>query len=145
VRLGAPVALFEVLRRKRTVVDAVGARVVAPAQLERVDVEFRGELVEQAFERKGPLDEAGYCTVRTLSQAYSIFIGPSVVADQPERPMALMKSPPSATSVPSDLAAAVRRWMVALRFPAAMFSSRRVSAHLTGRPVRFAISAPIGV
>jgi hypothetical protein len=35
--------------------------------------------------------------------------------------------------------------MVALRLPAAMFSSRRVSAHLTGRFVRFASSAALNV
>jgi hypothetical protein len=84
-------------------------------------------------------------TVRTLSHAYSICIGPSVVIDQPEKPIALTNSPPSAVSVPSALAPTVSRWMVALRLPAAMFSSRRVSAHLTGRPVRFASSAAIGV
>ena len=67
------------------------------------------------------------------------------MADQPENPTALMKSPPSATSVPSDVAAAVSLWMVALRLPAATCSSRRVSAHLTGRPVLFASSAAIGV
>ena len=88
---------------------------------------------------------AGYWTVRTFSHAYSIFIGPSVDADQPEKPIALTKSPPSAVSVPSDFAPTVSRWMVAFRLPVAMFSSRRVSAHLTGRPVRFASSAAIGV
>ena len=35
--------------------------------------------------------------------------------------------------------------MVALRLPAAMFSSRRVSAQWTGRPVRFASSIAMNV
>ena len=47
--------------------------------------------------------------------------------------------------MPSLFAPTISFWIVALRFPAAMFSSRRVSAHLTGRPVRFASSAAIGV
>jgi hypothetical protein len=68
-----------------------------------------------------------------------------VVADQPEWPTALTKSPPSATSVPSAVAPADSLWIVALRLPAATFSSRRVSAHFTGRPVLFASSAAIGV
>jgi hypothetical protein len=35
-----------------------GVRVVAPSQLERIDLQLRGELVEQAFEAEGALDEA---------------------------------------------------------------------------------------
>jgi hypothetical protein len=42
--------------------------------------------------------------------------------------------------VPSAFAPTVSRWIVALRLPAATFSSRRVSAQRTGRPVRFASS-----
>ena len=58
VRLRAAVALGEVLRRERAVVDAVGVGVVAAPQLERVDVELRRELVEEALERERALDEA---------------------------------------------------------------------------------------
>jgi hypothetical protein len=52
-----------------------------------------------------------------------------------------MNSPPRATIVPSLRAPTVSFWIVAFRLPAATFSSRRVSAHLTGRPVRRASSA----
>jgi hypothetical protein len=52
-----------------------------------------------------------------------------------------MNSPPSAVSVPSDRAAAVTRWIVAFRLPPVTFSSRRVIASFTGRPVRRASSA----
>jgi xanthine dehydrogenase YagR molybdenum-binding subunit len=45
----------------------------------------------------------------------------------------------------TSFAAAVRRWIVALRLPVARFSSRRVSAHFTGRPVRRASSAAMEV
>src|SRR5271169_2080379 len=83
----------------------------------------------------GVLSFVVYLTVRTLSHAYSIRIGPSVPADQPPQPSAFTNSPPSATIVPSLLAAAVSRWMVPLRLPAATFSSARVSAQRTGRPV----------
>jgi hypothetical protein len=72
-------------------------------------------------------------------------MGPSVVIDQPEKPTAFTNSPPSAVSVPSDLTPMVRRWIVALRFPAATFSSRRVRAQRTGLPVRVASSAAIFV
>ena len=47
--------------------------------------------------------------------------------------------------VPSLRAATVSRWIVALRLPAATFSSRRVSAHRTGRPVFFASTAAANV
>ena len=43
-----------------------------------------------------------------------------------------MNSPPSATIVPSLFAPTVSRCIVALRLPAAVFSSRRVSAQRTG-------------
>ena len=56
-----------------------------------------------------------------------------------------MNSPSSAVSVPSARAPARSFWIVALRLPASRFSSRRVSAHLTGRPVRFASSAAMYV
>ena len=56
-----------------------------------------------------------------------------------------MNSPPSATIVPSLFAPTVSFWIVALRLPAAVFSSRRVSAQRTGRPVRFASSAATNV
>ena len=59
VRLGAAVALDQVLRRERALVDRVGVGVVAPAQLQRVDVELRRQLVEQALEPERPLDEPG--------------------------------------------------------------------------------------
>ena len=59
VRLRAPVALFEILGGERTVVDPVGAGVVATAQLERVEVQLRRQLVEEAFERECALDEPG--------------------------------------------------------------------------------------
>jgi len=73
--------------------------------------------------------------VRTFSQAYSISIGPKVGALKPAQPIAFTYSPSSATSVPSERAPARSRWIVALRLPAARFSSRRVSAQCTGRPV----------
>ena len=57
VLLGAAVALHQVLRRVRLVVGRV--RVVEAPQLERVQVELRRELVEQALEPERPLDEAG--------------------------------------------------------------------------------------
>ena len=41
----------------------------------------------------------------------------------------------SATSVPSERAPARSFWIVPLRLPVARFSSRRVSAQRTGRPV----------
>ena len=56
-----------------------------------------------------------------------------------------MNSPPSATIVPSLIAPTFSFWIVALRLPAAVFSSRRVSAQRTGRPVRFASSAAMNV
>ena len=51
------VALGEVLRRERRPV--VRVRVVLPAQLERIDVELRCELVDEALEPERALDEAG--------------------------------------------------------------------------------------
>jgi len=72
-------------------------------------------------------------------------MGPSVEDDQPLKPIAFTNSPPSAVRVPSARAAAVIRWIVAFRLPAATFSSRRVSAQRTGWPVRFASSIAIGV
>jgi hypothetical protein len=65
--------------------------------------------------------------------------------DHPPQPTAFTKSPPSAVSVPSLRAPTVSRWIVAFRLPAAVFSSRRVSAHLTGRRVRRASSAAMNV
>jgi hypothetical protein len=47
--------------------------------------------------------------------------------------------------VPSERAAAVSRWIVAFRLPAARFSSRRVNAQRTGRPVRLDSSAAMKV
>ncbi len=58
MRLGAPVALHQALRRVRAAVHCVGVRVVELPQLERVDPELRGELVEHALERPRSLDEA---------------------------------------------------------------------------------------
>src|SRR5436305_9201475 len=52
---GALVALHQVLRRVRPLVGRV--RVVAPAQLERIDVELSRELVEQGLEPERPFDE----------------------------------------------------------------------------------------
>ena len=59
VRFCTAVALGEVLRRERAVVGAIGVGVVHAPQLEWVDAELHGELVEQAFERERALDEAG--------------------------------------------------------------------------------------
>jgi hypothetical protein len=59
VRLGPAVTLEQVLRRERPAADEVGVGVVLPPQLERIDVELCRELVEQAFEPEGALDEAG--------------------------------------------------------------------------------------
>ena len=58
VRLGAPVALHQALRRVRTPVHRVGVRVVELPQLERIDADLRRELVEHALERPRSLDEA---------------------------------------------------------------------------------------
>src|ERR1051326_8803328 len=93
----------------------------------------------------GVLILAVWRTVRTLSHAYSIFSGPYVDAGQPPQPSAFTYSPPSATMVPSLRAAAVSRWIVALRLPAATFSSRLVSAQRTGRPVACASTAATNV
>ena len=93
----------------------------------------------------GVFSFAPYMTVRTLSHAYSICIGPSVIAVQPDQPTAFVNSPARATIVPSLVAPTVSFWMVALRFPAAVFSSRRVSPQRTGRPVRRASSAATNV
>src|SRR5207302_4708829 len=84
-------------------------------------------------------------TLRTFGQAYSISIGPEVIGDQAAQPTALTNSPPSATSVPTERAPTVSLWIVALLLPAAMFYSRRVSAHLTARPVRRASSGAMNV
>src|SRR5207244_11613038 len=84
---------------------------------------------------------APWTTVLTFGHAYSIRIGPSVPAFQPDQPTALTNSPFNAVSVPSERAPATSRWIVAVRLPAAVFSSRRVSAPRTGRPVRFASPA----
>ena len=56
VRLRLAVALLEILGGERRAV--VRARVVAAPQLERIDSELRGELVDQALEPERPLDEA---------------------------------------------------------------------------------------
>ena len=56
-----------------------------------------------------------------------------------------MNSPPSATIVPSLMAPIFSFWIVAFRLPAAVFSSRRVRAQRTGRPVRLASSAATNV
>jgi hypothetical protein len=84
---------------------------------------------------------APYVTVRTFSQSYSIRIGPSVEAFQPDQPTEFVNSPSNATIVPSLREPARSRWIVALRLPADVCSSRRVSAQRTGRAVRFASSA----
>ena len=83
--------------------------------------------------------------LRVFGHAYSICSGPSVPAVQPDQPTAFTNSPPRAVSVPSDFAPTVSFWIVALRLPAAMFSSRRVSAQRTGRPVRLASSIAMNV
>ena len=57
MRLGAPVALEQVLAAERAAVGRVVFGVVAAAQLERVEAELRGELVEQALEPERALDE----------------------------------------------------------------------------------------
>jgi hypothetical protein len=57
VRLREPVALHEVLGRERAAVR-LGIEMVDAAQLQRIDVELRGELVEQALEPERPLDES---------------------------------------------------------------------------------------
>ena len=64
---------------------------------------------------------------------------------KPRQPTAMTKSPASAVNVPSAFAPTRSRWTVACRFPLTRFSSRRVSAQRTGRPVRLAISAAMNV
>ena len=58
VRLCAPVALVQVLAAVGPVALGLAVGVVAAADLERVEVELRRELVEQALEPEGALDEA---------------------------------------------------------------------------------------
>ena len=59
MRLGAPVALHQALRGERAAVHGVRVGVVQLAQLERVDAELCRQLVEDALERPGSLDEPG--------------------------------------------------------------------------------------
>jgi hypothetical protein len=59
VLLGAVVALQQLLRRERAAVLEVVVGMVAPPQLERIELEPCRELVQQALEPVGPLDEAG--------------------------------------------------------------------------------------
>jgi hypothetical protein len=76
----------------------------------------------------GRFSFAPYSTVRTFSHACSICIGPAVEGSQPSQPSAQKYSPASTVSVPSERAPATTRWIVALRLPATMFSSRRFIA-----------------
>ena len=92
VRLGARVALHQVLGGERPVLDYVTVGVVEAPHLERIHLQLGGELVQQALEAERPLDESGgaegrfgavlsfapYSTVETFGHAYSIFIGPAV-------------------------------------------------------------------
>ena len=59
VRRGAAVALDEVLARVRAIAAGLGVRVISSPQLERIEVELRGQLVERALEPERALDEAG--------------------------------------------------------------------------------------
>ena len=54
----AAVALEQVLRGERPPVEEVGVGVIPPPELERVELELRRELVEQALEAERALDEA---------------------------------------------------------------------------------------
>jgi hypothetical protein len=58
VRLGEPVALHEVLRRVGTALG-IGVEVIDAAKLERVHIDLRRDLVEQALQPERPLDEPG--------------------------------------------------------------------------------------
>src|SRR3954451_25307344 len=57
VRLRAAVALSEGFRGERPGVRAVGVGVVPTPQFERIEVELRGDLVEEALERERAFDE----------------------------------------------------------------------------------------
>ena len=57
MRLGPAVALEQVLGRERALLHDVAVGVVHAAQLERIDLELGGELVEQALEAERALDE----------------------------------------------------------------------------------------
>ena len=156
VRLRAPVALGQVLGGVGPPVDGVGVRVIAPPQLERVELELGGQLVEQALEPERPLDEPRGAE-RAFGPVFSlapVSVGAHVRAgvehlhragrraDEPVPADGHRRTPPSsAVRVPSARAPTLRRWIDALRFPPARFSSRRVSAQRTGRPVRRASSA----
>ena len=153
--LGAAVALEQVLRRERPAVGEVVVGVVAPPQLERVELEPRGELVEQALEPERPLDEARRAERRVRRQVELRPVGlrADVLAGVEHLASARRSGPRSRTSRsrsrtrPRARRASrrsarrrVSRWIVALRLPVARFSSRRVSAQRTGRPV-FSASA----
>ena len=162
VRLGAAVALEQVLRRERAAVGEVGVRVVAAPQLERVDVELRRELVEQALEPERALDEAGRAE-RGASAAGSASrrscVVRTFVAGVEHLHRALRgRRPAGPADGVHELAAEggracrrsarrrVSRWIVALRLPAATFSSRRVSAHAhRAGPSVFASAAAMSV
>ena len=89
----------------------------------------------------GVFSFAPYSTVRTFGHAYSISIGPEVLAEKPLKPTALTKSPPSAVSVPSARAPATRRWIVPLRLPRRGSPRAELLKQRTAWPVRLASSA----
>ena len=90
VRLGAPVALQKVLGRERPLVHRVVLRVVAAAELQRIEVELRGELVHQALEAERALHESRRAEGqhRRGVQLCRVLDGPHVLAgvEHPHRP-----------------------------------------------------------
>ena len=82
VRLGSPVALHQLLRGEGPAVHRVDVGVVELSQLQRVDAELCGELVEEALERPRALDEAGRSESRHRRQIQlgSVLDGAHVVA-----------------------------------------------------------------
>jgi hypothetical protein len=132
VRLGAPVALGEVLGGERPLVDPVGVGVVAEPELERVHVELGRDLVEQALEPERSLDEARCAErrVRRQVQLGAVVRRPHVVAGVEHLHRALGRRRPAREADGVDevaakrreravgLRAAVSRWIVALRLPA---------------------------
>ena len=120
VRLGAAVALEQLLAAVRTLVGVVLIGVVLAAQLERVEVELGRELVEQRLEPERPFDEPG-CAERlhrrlvdlrrrtsSCSRSRTRRASASVLRSRTTsraQPTALTNSPPSAVSVPSLLRA----------------------------------------
>ena len=131
---------------------------VAPPQLERVEVELRGQLVEQALEPERALDEArraerghrrrssasrrGASSRRSRRRRASASARPCPTPSRPSRPRSrTRRRARRACRRSARRPAAAGSWRCGC--PAARFSSRRVSAQRTGRPVRRASSAAI--